>query len=68
MIAGLWFSSRPEELMRPPWALPVEYSEAKKQMQRNACRLLSIRFCIGFQGRKLSGAALSHDSWRFGRV
>ncbi|MDT4876382.1 hypothetical protein FQZ97_1118170 [compost metagenome] len=48
MMTGQWFSSSPNESMRPPCVLPVEYSDARKRIPRKVCRLPSIRFCIGF--------------------
>ncbi len=38
MITGELFSSIPSESMRPPWVLPVEYSDARNRTPRNASR------------------------------
>lgn len=42
MMTGLKFSSIPRESIRPPWVLPVAYSEARNVTPRNVSRCCSI--------------------------
>src|SRR5579862_9145684 len=53
MITGEPSSSIPSVSIRPPWSLPVLYSESRKRTPRKASRCCSIKRCSGLSRGEL---------------